>query len=178
MKQHYVYRYIDNNDDKIKYIGITSRPLKQRIEEHKKNEQWEALGSWRIEYFIVDTKSQSEAWESHLIALYQTDKWYNKAKSGWGKIKQFMPVKIKWRIYSDNNEVVDIPYEKLPVLKNFEHMISGNEICLTFDLIYIDLLKMCSRKVIQPLAKTIDDDLLFWETDIEKIINCDKSNYL
>ena len=174
-EKHYVYRYIDNNDGIIKYVGITSRALKLRIDEHKKYDEWvNKSNSWRIEYFIVDSKSQSEAWESHLIALYQSYKWYNIAKADWGFIPQFLNDSKKWIIFSDNDEEINIPYEYLPVVYDTSGLITDEEIYLEYNIPLLDIWKLTSRRVIQALAKTEDDNLLYMESDIEKILEYEK----
>lgn len=176
VSKNYVYRYIDNNDGIIKYVGITSRDLKYRVEEHKKYDAWvKNSNSWRIEYFIVSTKSQSEAWESHLIAMYETYNWYNIAKAYWGFIAEFMNVNIKWRVYSDNDEVINIPYDYLPVIYDTRGMITDQQIYLEHDIPLIDIWKLSSKKVIQALAKTKDDNLLYLESDLEKLLEYEKT---
>ena len=65
-----VYRYIDLNDDKIKYVGIVwsgNRTLKQRVEEHFNNDSWCDKGHWRIEYVLreVNTRTDAEYLEAH-----------------------------------------------------------------------------------------------------------------
>lgn len=89
-----IYRYIDLNDDVIKYIGIVfgnTRTLAKRVKEHQKD-WWYPNGVWRIEYIteMIDSRSEAEAFESHYISLYNTDKYYNKAKAGWG-VNKYLP---------------------------------------------------------------------------------------
>jgi hypothetical protein len=100
--KHIVYRYIDVSDNIVKYVGITYKDnMKGRIYCHKTEDDWRDEGSWRIEYFECANKSEAEAFESHLIALYGTDKYYNKHKSGWG-INQYLPnVEDKWKKWED-----------------------------------------------------------------------------
>lgn len=97
-----VYRYIDENDDIIKYVGIVygdSRTLEQRVKEHQKDE-WYNFGIWRIEYFSegLQTRSDCEIWEGHLITKYKTNNWYNKAKTSWG-ICKYLPQEPEWLTY-------------------------------------------------------------------------------
>lgn len=171
MAQHIVYRYIDAYDGVVKYVGITQRKLSQRINEHIKNDSWTKLHTWRIEYFYVNTKSESEAWESHLIALYKTYNWYNIAKNKWGLIQQFKDVYPMWRVYSIADDIVDIKYENLPVLPldNIDGLITDMQLKLDYDISQDYILLMVSKKIIQPLARTPQNNLLFIETDNQKV---------
>lgn len=113
-----VYRYIDENDGIIKYVGIVygnSRTLEQRVKEHRKDE-WYNFGIWRIEYFSdgLQTRSDCEIWEGHLIAKYKTSDWYNKAKTSWG-ICKYLPQEPEWLVYMVEDE------ENKIVEKNDEH---------------------------------------------------------
>ena len=59
-----VYRYIDLNDNNIKYVGIVwsgNRTLKQRVEEHYNNDSWCDRGHWRIEYVLRDVNTRTDA---------------------------------------------------------------------------------------------------------------------
>lgn len=101
--KHIVYRYIDKTDGIIKYVGITGKDgLKSRICCHKSQDDWKLLGAWKIECFECENKSEAEAFESHLIALYGTDKYYNKMKVGWG-LNQYLPdVEDKWEVVEES----------------------------------------------------------------------------
>lgn len=167
---HIVYCYIDLYDDKIKYVGITSRKLEQRVHEHKKNEQWVSNSKWKILYFYVQTKSESESWESHLIAKYQTYNWYNTAKKDWGLIGTFNDIYPAWSVYSIEDVVVDINYSNYQVLDDITdtNLISETELLLELDIDRDILLLMVGKKVIQPLAITSNKKLLFWEDAMEK----------
>lgn len=100
--KHIVYRYIDNSDNQIKYVGITYKDgMRMRIYNHCSMDEWNNKGLWRIEYFECDNKSEAEAFESHLISLYGTDKYYNKQKSGWGINKYLPSVEDKWQLWQD-----------------------------------------------------------------------------
>lgn len=97
-----VYRYVDLYDNLTKYIGIVAsnnlnRCLEDRLKEHRVKDCW-AKGNYSVEYFNVRTRTDAEAFESHLIALYRTYNFYNKAKSNWG-ISDFLPTNINWKEY-------------------------------------------------------------------------------
>ena len=116
----YVYRYVDKNDGIIKYVGIVfgkTRTLKQRIKEHEKD-VWYQSGDWKIEYITeqIDSRSEAEAFESHYISLFGTDRFFNKAKVGWG-INKYLPDRT-----SDFVEYVDDKENDLSEsdLQNFE----------------------------------------------------------
>lgn len=101
--KYIVYRYIDKTDNIIKYVGIACpNGLKSRMRCHKSQDYWKYEGAWRIEIFECENKSEAEAFESHLISLYGTDKYYNKMKAGWG-LNQYLPdVEDKWKVVDDS----------------------------------------------------------------------------
>ena len=106
-----VYRYIDTNDEIVKYVGIVfgkTRSLDQRIKEHERD-WWYVHGVWRIEYITeaIDSRSEVEAFESHYISLFHTDVYYNTAKAGWG-INKFLPDRTNdWVEYIPGAEIFD-----------------------------------------------------------------------
>ena len=123
----YVYRYIDENDGIIKYVGIVyKRMIDVRIKAHASVDDWRDKGNWRVEYFECENRSVAEAFESHLIALYGTDKYYNKAKKGWGINKYLPDVESWWQTYSESrftsyeSMVVGLAIRKLIKLKKFD----------------------------------------------------------
>lgn len=120
----YIYRYIDLEDNIIKYIGIVwseNRTLEQRIREHELNDSWCWDKKWKIEYITenINTRTDAEYLESHYISLYGTSKYYNVKKKGWG-ISSFVTNKeSEWEEYkivkSDNkvknkNQVSKLEY--------------------------------------------------------------------
>lgn len=113
----YVYRYIDKSDGIIKYVGIVwseNRSLKQRIKEHSINDFWCKKSEWYIEYIEenINSRTDAEYFEAHYISLYETDKYYNKSKSGWG-ISSYLPNREnEWEKYT-GEEIVS---------KNLEHI--------------------------------------------------------
>lgn len=178
--EYIVYRYIDLEDEIIKYIGITKRKIKLRIEEHKKNEEWTKDKKWRIDYFVVKNKSLSEAWESHLIALYKTYNWYNKAKKDWGIIPEFLKQENDWILYSLNDTIIDIQPKRYSLLndENLIGLVSISELSEIFNITIDDLLLLSKKRVIQPLARNKRNELLYYEIDIEYLKNyLDKSIY-
>lgn len=100
-----VYRYIDKSTNIIKYIGIVygkNRTLRQRVYEHKKHDEWVSDVEWKIEYIYNPngTRTDAEHLEAHLIALYKTYNWYNKAKRDWG-ISNYLPKEFNWQVYKE-----------------------------------------------------------------------------
>ena len=97
-----VYRYIDKEDNIIKYVGIvwgTKATIQDRIRQHKAYDEWCKNGDWHIEYIEknINTRTDAEYWEAHLISLYGTDNYFNKSKSGWG-ISSFLPdIEHEWK---------------------------------------------------------------------------------
>ncbi|WP_303834698.1 GIY-YIG nuclease family protein [Ruminococcus flavefaciens] len=123
----YVYRYIDENDGIIKYVGIVyKRLLDVRIKAHASVDDWRDKGNWRVEYFECENRSVAEAFESHLISLYGTDKYYNKAKKCWGINKYLPDVESWWQTYSESrftsyeSMVVGLAIRKLIKMKKFD----------------------------------------------------------
>lgn len=106
----YVYRYIDNSDGIIKYVGIVwgkNTTLTNRIYQHKYNDDWCKGKDFTIEYIKEDinTRTDAEYFEAHYISLYQTDKYFNIAKSGWG-VSSFLPNRENdWVVYNGNEFV-------------------------------------------------------------------------
>ncbi len=107
----YVYRYKDISDNIIKYVGIVwsdNRRLKDRIYDHQ-NDYWFKDKQWKIEYIDreINSRTDAEYLEAHFISLYQTDKWYNKSKAGWG-ISAFIDVnENEWKEFQ-NCEIEEI----------------------------------------------------------------------
>lgn len=123
----YIYRYTDLKDNIIKYVGIVwseSRSLKQRIMEHKKNDDWCKNGSWKIEYLYCNNRTTAEAIESHLIALYGTNSWYNKSKSNWGECIYFPDFEENFIEY--NQDKISSNLGKKKIRKNKTTKISKN----------------------------------------------------
>lgn len=92
-----VYRYKDLADDKIKYVGIVygkSRTLEQRIREHSRDDKFKNH-IWLIEYFNVKSRTDAEALEGHLIALYETYEYLNVSKRKWG-LSEYLPSEFDW----------------------------------------------------------------------------------
>lgn len=91
-----VYRYIDTDDRIVKYIGIVHKAnLESRLTAHLYHDDWCKNGNWDVEYFECQNRSEAEAFESHLIAVYETWKYYNKSKANWG-VNRFLPNVETW----------------------------------------------------------------------------------
>lgn len=102
-----VYRYTDLEDGIIKYVGIVwseNRTLKQRVKEHATNDDWCKNKSWLIEFIEenINSRTDAEYFEAHYISLYETDKWFNQKKSGWGK-SSFLPERKDWKVYAHSS---------------------------------------------------------------------------
>lgn len=106
---NYIYRYIDTADNIIKYIGIvcrdTENALEKRIYEHSYLDSWCQGKSWKIEYITVPTKNDAHALEGHFIALYGTNRWYNKAKTTLGLLS-FVKNDFEWNVLYKNCKVI------------------------------------------------------------------------
>ena len=96
MSKPCVYRYIDTTDNVVKYVGIVHKSkLEKRLLTHANNDKWALNECWKVEYFECENRSEAEAFESHLIALYETHKYYNKAKANWG-VNKYLPNVESW----------------------------------------------------------------------------------
>lgn len=106
-----VYRYIDLNDNNIKYVGIVwsgNRTLKERVDEHYKNDSWCDRGHWRIEYVLrdVNTRTDAEYLEAHYTNKFrkQDSEWFGKTKLNWGESEIIDDSNDKWEIYYTDEE--------------------------------------------------------------------------
>lgn len=113
----WVYRYTDLADGIIKYVGVVwgkTRTLEQRLKEHERDDTWCNTRRWKIEYIEedIETRAEAEAFETHFIELYGTDKYFNVSKGGWG-LNKFLPdYTDKWKEYNCKS-IYDIEYEKI-----------------------------------------------------------------
>lgn len=102
----FVYRYIDLCDGVVKYIGIVyseDRSLDDRVREHARNDNWCKTRKWKIQYIVVNNRSEAETYETHFISLYNTGNYFNKAKTDRGVVS-FIP-EVEWHDYNvDSNE--------------------------------------------------------------------------
>ena len=93
-----VYRYFNTDTKEYDYIGIVyseHRTLAQRVREHSKEPQFQN-GNYTIDYFNVETHTDAEVWEAHLIAKYGTNKRLNKSKATWGTCSYLPDDKDMW----------------------------------------------------------------------------------
>lgn len=94
-----VYRYVDASTNVVKYVGIVYKSsLERRIVAHMNNDNWANDACWRVEYFECENRSEAEAFESHLIALYETWRYYNKAKCDWGQNRFLPDIEKSWKV--------------------------------------------------------------------------------
>lgn len=98
----FVYKYVGKSDNKPKYIGIskTENTLQKRIKAHYKD-SWHWDDRWEIYILKVDTLCDAEMLEGHFIAMYGTDEFYNKAKTGWGSCSYLKDATFEWVNYDD-----------------------------------------------------------------------------
>lgn len=99
----YVYKYVNKETKEVDYVGIIwseNRRMSQRVSEHS---LYDGIDSklYDIYYFVVDTRTDSEVWESHLISYYKTYEKLNKSKSSWGECSYLKGKEddIEWKKY-------------------------------------------------------------------------------
>lgn len=66
-KKYYIYRYFNSKHDVI-YVGLTERPLKERVREHRVEELQKETAF--IDYATVKTKADMEIYEIFYINKY------------------------------------------------------------------------------------------------------------
>lgn len=118
-----VYRYIDLADNIIKYVGIVHHGnLNSRLRAHAKTDQWCMVRKWRIEILSCDklNRTDAEYLEAHFISLYHTDKWFNKAKAGWGVSSIISYSEDDWQEYKSDLIDTEINKEKELEIKRLE----------------------------------------------------------
>ena len=94
-----VYEYVDKKDNIPKYVGIVCKQsLSKRHLQHTRDD-WYQTSDFYIRYFIVNSKSEAEAFESHLIEKHKTYNFYNVAKSNWGIISQLEDYEPNWLLF-------------------------------------------------------------------------------
>lgn len=85
------YRYVEAYTNRVEYVGIVNEgDLYRRHYLQHTNELWYKHGEYYFQFFQMRNRSETEAMESHLIALYGTHRYGNESKSGWG-INSFIP---------------------------------------------------------------------------------------
>lgn len=100
-KGYCVYKYTDNADGIVKYIGITNN-MYNRYKQHQSDKLKEH--NWTIEFIDGLSKTDAEILESHFISHYKTYKFYNKAKSTDGISQYLMIPETEWRYYYPSNK--------------------------------------------------------------------------
>lgn len=106
----YVYKYTDLKDNQVKYIGIIKKDsnFPARFYQHKRD-WWHAEGEWSISYIEVATQTDAEMLEAHLIEFYNTTKFYNRAKAGWG-LSSYLPDAdtLEWIPVQNERSIADL----------------------------------------------------------------------
>lgn len=115
-KKYYIYRYFNEKLDVI-YVGLTERPLKERVREHKVEELQKETAF--IDYAIVNTKTDMEIYEIFYINKYLPK--YN-IKSVDSQRTTIQLPELEFQVFSH------ISYQKENVNGNFrEYSFSANE---------------------------------------------------
>lgn len=174
----YVYRYIDQSDNIIKYVGIVwAGSLRKRIKQHQREEKFNHI-DWKIEYIHenIDSRTDAEYFEAHYISLYGTDKYLNISKSGWG-ISNYLPDReSEWKEYNElefcdetntksdvNLENANDIFEKIMQCRNDKERKS----------MFLSFNKRCSYNAKHRGGKSWDEI----KRELEKILNRKLFNY-
>lgn len=104
-KKYFVYRYLDINKNII-YVGLTSRPLKHRVKEHKMEELNNETS--KIQYIIVPNETQMRMRERYFINLYKPK--YNKAELYDGLPEPMPEYDGKWIDYPKNGDIKQVEW--------------------------------------------------------------------
>lgn len=96
-----VYKYIDNDDGIVKYVGIT-KSMYQRYKQHCRDKL--QGHDWTIAFIDGLSKTEAEILESHYISEYGTEKYYNKAKIKDGICRFLNIPESTWRLYVPSNK--------------------------------------------------------------------------
>lgn len=105
MRKYFVYRYLDIKGNII-YVGLTSRPLKKRVKEHKVEELNSETA--KIQYIIVPNESQMHQREKYYIDAYKPK--YNKADVHDGKPELMPEYDGKWMDYPSNGDIKQLEW--------------------------------------------------------------------
>jgi len=92
-----VYKYIDDTDGIVKYIGISNN-IERRFGDHKTDKL--KGRSWKVEFIDGLTRTDAEILEAHFISYYGTAKYgFNKQKTINGASKYITVPETEWRYY-------------------------------------------------------------------------------
>lgn len=133
----YVYKYTDLQDGTVKYVGIirTDSNFPMRFIQHK-SDRWHKTSYWHIEYFEVETVTDAEAIEGHLIWLYGTGEYYNKAKTTWGKCTFIPEADFLWSTYiKEDASVMEERSLQLAQITQTPRTIEKNAVSIVADVL-------------------------------------------
>lgn len=126
----YIYKYIDVNDEKCKYVGISKdkTTFNRRLKSHKTQDKWYTLGVWRIERAFVESECDAQFLEGWLISEYGTGRWYNEQKVNWGKSCLFELPELDWEVIvlDTKKQNEDVFYHFIQVVLSVLKMSNGN----------------------------------------------------
>lgn len=101
-KEYYIYRYY-NKENEIIYVGLTSRPMQERVKEHQKDKLKEE--TYRIDFARVKTRADMQMYEIYYINKYQPK--YNIRTLDKKGINLFLP-ELTFVPYKDEKSSTDI----------------------------------------------------------------------
>lgn len=100
----YIYKYVNKETEAVEYVGIikSDSNFPGRFEQHERD-PWYVKDKYDIYFSEVETQTDAEALEGHFISLYGSNKYHNKAKTGWGECS-FAPL-VTWKKYQPHNTI-------------------------------------------------------------------------
>ena len=96
----YVYKYVDQRDSLVKYVGLVKpgKSLRSRIKGHKRDKWYHDY--FDIYYIKLNTQTDCEYCESLFISYYETGNFNNISKVNWGTSEFLNPEKLRWTKFS------------------------------------------------------------------------------
>ena len=99
-----VYKYVDRITGTPLYVGCSNN-LPKRHEEHLKEDWWAKLHKEDLDlfFFVVDTRADGEAWESHIISQIGIKNLWNKSAK-WGSCSFLEGKSPEWHKYNESQK--------------------------------------------------------------------------
>lgn len=166
----YVYKYVSKCDGLVKYVGLVNgnsiSDLARRIYQHTNIDKWDE-SLFDIFYLTCENKTDAEFLESSFISHYKSDRFYNKAKKGWGESALINHKNFMWKRYENGQPVpfsIQMVISYFLLTKNENTIFSGNlesgdDVCGEVSIV-------CQNGIIKRMVKFFD-----YENEIIQEIN-------